>query len=259
MPSIQTPILSAIIALAPTLALADASLNCSAYAGIAVAQQEQNQALGCGFAGAAWSGDFQAHFQWCSQATVKMANLTAEDNARKAQLQDCAARPQKAQEACIPYAQNAVLAFNMANKAQCGLSGGAWGDDFAGHFNWCLGASPAARDSETAARANQLQGCLAVRQSIRETECSGYAEAAVIQNQSNIERKCGFSGGAWSNDAAGHYGWCITVDKPAAEAANAARNAALATQCPDQTVCWSETRAVVGIPPWKVVRICRTQ
>lgn len=239
-------------------AIADANLNCSAYAAIAVQQQEQNQSLGCGFEGGGWSADFQGHFQWCAAAGVTMANLVTEDEGRKAALNECVTRPQRAQEECIGYAQNALIAVRIAGDGQCGLGGGAWSPEFVDHFNWCVTAPEAARVSETTARANQIQGCFAVRAVIREMECRSYAQAAVIQNQELAKTGCNYSDGRWSNDAQAHFDWCMSADAAATQSEAEARNAVLGTSC-RVTRCWTETRAVVGIPPWVVVRHCKTE
>lgn len=38
--------------------------------------------------------------------------------------------------------------------------------------------------------------------------CEAYGKAAVDQQQQNIQNKCGFGGGRWSNNYAGHVAWC---------------------------------------------------
>lgn len=70
-------------------ARADSNLNCDAYAAAAVAQHQQNIALGCGFTGAAWSNDHAGHRNWCFAPATKMANLTHEDGARVSALALC--------------------------------------------------------------------------------------------------------------------------------------------------------------------------
>lgn len=61
--------------------------------------------------------------------------------------------------------------------------------------------------------------------------CRNYAEAAVAQQQQNLERRCGFSGGRWLADFNAHYQWCIQVPQSAAENENRARAQALKQQC----------------------------
>ena len=62
---------------------ADPNLNCNAYAGAAVAQNQQNVGQQCGFNGGRWLDDFKAHFDWCAAPATTMANLVAEDTARQ--------------------------------------------------------------------------------------------------------------------------------------------------------------------------------
>jgi hypothetical protein len=129
-----------LLAVCDTPKAASESLNCQAYAAIAVSQQEQNIQMKCGFAGGRWSDDFNAHFKWCQTAT--MAKLTAEGKARKGALAQCAKKPQVDQQACQAYAAEAVKQQKANNAKNCGLKGGAWSEDFATHFGWCLKASP---------------------------------------------------------------------------------------------------------------------
>ncbi len=241
-------------------ARADSHLNCSAYAGMAVSQQEQNVAQACGFTGGAWSTDFQAHFTWCN-TSAQMADLVREDEARKQALAQCANKPKLDQAICQEYSANAVLQARMAEQAKCGLKGGRWSEDYGPHFDWCFGAPRAQRDLEAQARESELSGCLAVRKSDQETRCLAYAEAAVLQNEDNLARSCGFDGGRWSADSPGHFSWCMGVPESASAAEGDARNAALRDSCKKakKTTCWTETKPAVGIPPWRVVRHCKTQ
>jgi hypothetical protein len=63
---------------------------------------------------------------------------------------------------CKPYAHAAL------NQVRGGLSdpacaprlqGARWSSEFAVHYEWCLGASPAAADNEREARTRFLRGC----------------------------------------------------------------------------------------------------
>jgi len=241
-------------------AAADQALNCDAYAGKALAQQEQNVSLGCGFSGGAWSADFNAHFSWCQLSGTTMADLTGQDAARVEALTQCGQKPAKTQEACQGYASNAVFFARLARMSQCGFSGGGWTDDYGAHFNWCLGAAEAARNSEREARINRLQGCLTALKNARQASCNAYAQAAIVQNDENTMRKCGFGGTRWSKDANAHFQWCMGANDAAIKAEADIRNAALRDGCKPKAAtrhCWTETHARVGLPPWEVVRICR--
>lgn len=258
----RSRLLSAII-IGATLAIpaaADQSLNCNAYAGKAVAQQEQNVALGCGFSGGAWSADFNAHFGWCQNAGTTMADLTTEDKARVKALAECGQKPAKTQEACQGYASNAVFFARLAKISQCGFSGGAWTENYGAHFNWCMGAAEPARNSEREARVNKVQGCLAALKNAKQTACKAYAQAALVQNDENKTRKCGFGGSRWSNDANAHFQWCMGAKDAALKAEADIRNAALRDSCKPKSAsrhCWTETVARVGLPPWETRRICK--
>jgi hypothetical protein len=63
---------------------------------------------------------------------------------------------------CKPYAQGALKQVRGGlSDSTCAprLQGGRWSTDFAVHFEWCLGASPAAADDERDARTRFLRGC----------------------------------------------------------------------------------------------------
>jgi hypothetical protein len=63
---------------------------------------------------------------------------------------------------CKPYAQAALKQVRGGlSDSTCAprLQGARWSTDFAVHFEWCLGASPAAADDERDARTRFLRGC----------------------------------------------------------------------------------------------------
>lgn len=146
-----------------TGAFADSNLNCDAYAGAAVAENQQNIAQNCGFTGPGWQSDFNAHRAWCLSPAVHMADLTTEDQARQTALAQCANKAAADQQACTSYAELAVWAAQQSIANNCGFSGSGWQQDFGAHFSWCLGAAQAARDVEANARKNQLIGCLSAK------------------------------------------------------------------------------------------------
>jgi hypothetical protein len=225
-------------------------LNCQAYAAVAIAQQEQNIQMKCGFTGGRWSDDFNGHFKWCQTAT--MAKLTAEDKARKGALAQCAKKPQEDQQACQAYAAEAVKQ-QKANKAKnCGLKGGAWSEDFTTHFGWCLMSSPGQRASENNARNQQLAGCFTAKKTAEDQAmkdaCAQYAATAVGQHTENLNRKCNFAGGAWSKDWNAHFKWCMAGHIKKTAQQTASRQAALATECM-KLVC-TTTDSVVPYPPF---------
>jgi hypothetical protein len=233
---------------APTAA--SEQLNCQAYAALAVAQQEQNIQMKCGFAGGRWSGDFNAHFKWCQ--TASMAKLTAEDKARKGALAQCAKKPQEDQQACQAYAEEAVKQQKANQAKNCGLKGGAWSGDYATHFSWCLKATAGQRTSENNARNQQLAGCFTAKKTAEEQAmkdaCAQYAATAVGQQTENVNRKCNFAGGAWNKDWNVHFKWCMAGHLNKSSQQTASRQAALATDCM-KLVC-TTTDSVVPYPPF---------
>lgn len=209
------------------------NLNCPAYAAAAMAQNNQNQMQQCGFAGARWSNNFQAHVDWCNSA--QMADLTREDRARKQLLQTCTNKVANKQKACQNYATSAVNQ-QRANKAQgCGFSGGAWSEKHAGHFNWCLSANEQNRSAAERDRNSMLQGCktaqAAGKKQVWENACRAYAKTAVSQNTENIRRKCNFQGGSWSSNEAGHFNWCLGANSSQTAKSINFRIAALKNKC----------------------------
>ena len=148
-------------------AYADASLNCNAYAAVAVSDHQLNTELGCQLSGPMWSDDFAGHFAWCQLATTKMANLTNQDRVRKNALKQCQQKQRQATQqkqqieaqkkpACDTYAAVASAQALTNQKRQCGFTGGRWLTSKQLHWNWCMQAGPAAANLETQARANAL-------------------------------------------------------------------------------------------------------
>lgn len=141
------------------IAAGDGNLNCDAYAAAAVAHQQQNRQLGCGYKGGAWSADFKGHRAWCLQANVKMANLTEEDSGRGGAIGICRAKS----NACDNYASVAVLQNRFRNASKCGFAGRRWSPDIAGHRSWCMSVSPAKTTTEMDLRSSLLKICQAKR------------------------------------------------------------------------------------------------
>ncbi|GEM_PF-1416862 len=244
----------------PPPALADANLNCDAYAGAAIAQNGQNLAQNCGFTGGRWSNAFRAHADWCAAPGTTMADLVREDRSRQEALAQCASRAIRHQRACQAYARQAVADRAAAAGARCGVSGGRWSSDYARHFEWCLTASTSTRDGETAARRNQLAGCLAARRAAadqaRRDACARYAAMAVGQQKENGARGCAFSGKRWSGDFFSHFNWCMAAGPDMAGRETAARNSALEKGCMLK-VCTTRKVASVTPPFFKSVTRCR--
>ncbi len=138
------------------MSAADGKLNCDAYANAAVTQQHQNVAIGCGYSGGAWSGDFIGHRNWCLRADVVMENLTDEDRARAGALEICLAKAQ----ACNAYTSLAISENGLNRQYQCGFTGGRWSDNGVGHRAWCMSASPEDSLNEMQIRSDTIKTCL---------------------------------------------------------------------------------------------------
>lgn len=249
-----------IVPLLPTPgAFADAKLNCDAYAGGAVAHHQQNEIFKCGFSGPAWSGDFNAHRQWCLKSATTVQDVTAEDNARKQALGQCAERPRLEQAACLVFAKTSMISVDSAAKHGCGFGGNRWLVDYGTHFNWCLSQSEEARDQEQQARTLQLQGCLesqaAAEEKSKNDACVRYAETAVVQNQENLSRKCEFTGDRWSDDRQTHFDYCQGVGIASARKETVARVNALKSDCM-MRVCTKRTKTTLKPPFIKTIAKC---
>lgn len=48
-------------------------------------------------------------------------------------------------------------------------------------------------------------------QEIVQATCDWYANTALQQQKSNVDRKCGFKGESWSFDRGSHMAWCQSV------------------------------------------------
>ncbi|MEO1000383.1 MAG: hypothetical protein AAFW69_07235 [Pseudomonadota bacterium] len=62
--------------------------RCNVYAHVAAGQVQANQQAGCGFGGARWTTDFNAHYSWCTSVPTGVSD--AEAGARMQQLAACA-------------------------------------------------------------------------------------------------------------------------------------------------------------------------
>ena len=55
----------------------------------------------------------------------------------------------------------------------------------------------------------------AVAPASAQSTCEWYARTAVKQQQENEQRKCGFTGEAWTSDLKAHMTWCASVSPDA--------------------------------------------
>jgi hypothetical protein len=58
-----------------------------------------------------------------------------------------------------------------------------------------------------------VYGCVGLTAPVQaESNCDWYARTALRQQQDNDQRKCGFTGPAWSWDLKAHTTWCATAN-----------------------------------------------
>lgn len=81
-------LLGALIALSLAAGPAAAQSNCKWYAATALKQQQQNEKLGCKFAGPEWHTDLNRHMEWCGRVPPDVWKTSAQQ--RDQALAQCA-------------------------------------------------------------------------------------------------------------------------------------------------------------------------
>jgi hypothetical protein len=192
-----------------------ARATCDEYAKQAVEANKFNLANNCGFTGGPWSGDYNAHKQWCLGQQPQQ--VQHETDARNRFIKACQ-RKQAATAACDEYAKQAVEANQVNVTKICGFTGGPWSFNYEAHKQWCLGQQPRQVQQETDARNGLIKTC---------QECVKYAKQAVEDYIFNQGHNCGFTGDAWSDDYNGHKQWCLGAQPQQVQEETHARNIAL--------------------------------
>jgi hypothetical protein len=105
---------------------------------------------------------------------------------------------------CRNYARAAVNQNNTNRQRRCGYTGNRWQNSYSNHYNWCLRASQVRRNQEHNARNNALNQC-----NSRAGGCRNYARNAVNQHNTNLRRRCGYTGSRWQSNYRNHYNWCL--------------------------------------------------
>jgi len=138
------------------------------------------------------------------------------------------------QHNCDNYASFAVSdAFTAKNKG-CGFKGGRWSTNFQKHHAWCSsqGVSMAMLTKEDRARKNSLNSCNATGGKPTAAQCNNYAQAAIQQQNTNMVKKCGYTGKRWQLKFASHKNWCMGTTKQAMAGERQARAAQLSNCAP---------------------------
>jgi hypothetical protein len=109
-------------------------------------------------------------------------------------------------EFCQAYANQAVSQNAQNVKLRCGFTGGRWQSDFQRHYNWCRKAPAGNVNGESRARSAGLDKCQARVDAANKNQfCTNYANTAIAQQNMNLQRRCGFTGGRWLTDFRRHF------------------------------------------------------
>ena len=131
---------------------------CAEYAKAAQSHQEQNVGLKCGFVGGRWQPSYDNHFNWCMSAAAR--SVASETDIRLRHLEQCRGLSKKNTATfCDRYARQAQAQQEDNRKLDCGFTGGRWQPNRNAHYNWCKRTPFETVDSETKARARQLEAC----------------------------------------------------------------------------------------------------
>jgi hypothetical protein len=151
------------------------------------------------------------------------------------------AAPSAADQArCQAYAGNAVNHANTSLSRKCEFFGPRWHTKYQEHYGWCLKVPAASAASETKAREQELETCPGAAPVLPAARpdvfhCQVYAQVAVREAQTNLERGCGFSGRRWLTDYDAHYKWCLGAPPALVVSEQRARQLDLSSKCPGTT------------------------
>lgn len=135
-----------------------AAVDCDEYAKSANSQQTSNLNAHCGFTGARWQNNYDAHLSWCLSMPIAAAN--SEWELRLKMLSLCG-RDQSAIR-CDQYAQQAVAQAEEAAARNCSFGGqpqGRWSPSYDIHFRWCFSVPTHEAAEETRQREGPLSQC----------------------------------------------------------------------------------------------------
>jgi hypothetical protein len=131
------------------------AFQCNEYAINANGAHRSNLSGGCGFSGARWQDNYDAHLAWCISAPAELVNH--ESNVRFAMLGICGR--QQPFVRCDEYARRAAAQVAEANRRQCGFGGPRWTPSYDNHLSWCIGVPEDFAASEAREREGPLSQC----------------------------------------------------------------------------------------------------
>lgn len=134
---------------------------------------------------------------------------------------------------CHEYTARATDQVHMGKG--CGFTGPRWSDNSNDHYNWCLGATPAARGSEDQQRKFDLVNCRTYASglylSFHDCNLYGWRAMSQVEIAKLVAQRssCTFAGPRWSDKFDDHVNWCNAVKSSGAPWLEyAARRTALA-------------------------------
>jgi len=225
---VETDARSAEIARCTVSATDESGPKCDHYVRVSSVQIESAHKAHCDLGGddRLWSGDAAQLKDACQRAPGRV--LRSDIAERERVLSACFVGAGQAEQACGAYADSAVNQVQQASANECGFAGRTWTSSRSQQLQWCLDASPAARNAEADARSQQIAAC--TQQTARRRACDDYAASATQQAQNNETQACGFAGPSWSRYADDHVAFCMQASPAVLGNETAKRDTAL-RQC----------------------------
>jgi len=194
------------------------SSRCKHYAQTAVSQNQENVRRGCGYSGNLWHADYKAHYRYCRKVGIVEAEKKTDVRGRA--IERC-----YPEDRCDAYARVAVWQNKDNTRRECGYRGRLWNSNYDKHFQWCRRVPPSEAEAANSARSKALKQCPRPgRKGPQKAvdRCEAYSNGAVRQNEENVRRNCGYTGGSWHSDYNAHYRWCHSVSSKSAKSATRA-------------------------------------
>ncbi|HET9474171.1 MAG TPA: hypothetical protein VFO82_09770 [Steroidobacteraceae bacterium] len=131
--------------------------ECTQYSQLAVAAQQQNVARSCGFTGPSWTDNYRGHYDWCWSTQIR-GDVGGQRRDRENLLRACEVSAGRRGE-CDAYARSAVAQSAEYRRLNCDDADERWHESHQNHYGWCLVASSADAQRESAARNAELTRC----------------------------------------------------------------------------------------------------
>ena len=209
---------------------AQAAKDCNVFAAAAMTRANENVQFGCGFADTRYALNQAGHFNWCNNAAVSEAQINAELNFRRDQIEGCKAKKASLEAGCKSFAEQTVQKARLNVQLGCGLKGGDFADDYNGHFQWCMSHGQSAASHQNSKTNMMIDACKASKAEVKKNAenhaamCRNFAQSAVLKAREARKLNCGYNTGDYADDYAGHYTWCLSASAQQAIAQNQKTN-----------------------------------